>query len=78
VVWIAAPAAALERHHLKCKKKTSTQWLTVEECSRIGLSRGMDGNNLVKLAAAELTHSPWRREELAKKSRRCGTIIIQL
>jgi hypothetical protein len=39
-VWIAAPAAALEHHHPKCKKKTSTQWLTVEDCSRIGLSRG--------------------------------------
>jgi hypothetical protein len=31
----------------------------------------MDGNNLVKLVAAELTHSTWRREELAKKLRRC-------
>ncbi len=40
VVWIAAPAAALEHPHPKCKKKTSTQWLTVEDCSRIGLSRG--------------------------------------
>jgi hypothetical protein len=39
-VWIAAPAAALGHHHPKCIKKTSTQWLTVEDCSRIGLSRG--------------------------------------
>jgi hypothetical protein len=38
----------------------------------------MDGNNLVKLVAAELARSPWRMEELAKKLRRCGTIIIQL
>jgi hypothetical protein len=38
----------------------------------------MDGNNLVKLVAAELTDSQWRREELAKKLRLCGTIIIQV
>jgi hypothetical protein len=39
-VWIAAPAAALGHHHPKCNKKTSTQWVTVEDCSRIGLSKG--------------------------------------
>jgi hypothetical protein len=79
VVWIAAPAAALEHPHPKCKKKTSTQWLTVEDCSRIGLSRGHGWQQPSK-ACSSRAHSLNMEEGGACKKIEtvCGTIIIQL